>query len=380
MPSIEVQRTLSVKLDLRLSQVDDKRKWQLLRDRSWQAMQYGNNLLRARWAEAAGLRVAPEADDKHDVTKHLRRYEKGELSSNVVDAIGREVDALWRRLGKRGLAGAPLPEFREGKSLSIRDRGIRIAFDGERFSVGLNLSPRSADQPWETFYIAKNTATDTYQAEILHAMAAGKIDAAKAMVQIHSVRGRAMLRLSYKRSVELPPPGERVAVIGPVTDQGRFVVRTELRTRDYTDRFTLMEKRKSEWDLIRRRCAAQIGRCKGHARMKRIRLSRLTWDDWLDTHLHQWTFDIVEWCASESVGRIEVAPLNTGEWPAFEFESRLKYKAEARGIEVVKTPDVTGKAAARAAKSEIQRDAKRVGKRQVAVRELQHQLTKEKTA
>lgn len=154
-------------------------------------------------------------------------------------------------------------------------------------------------------------------------------------------------------------------------------LRTDLQTRDYSHEFSVMMRRKDEWDLIRRRCMAQAGRRKGHARRKRIMLSRMTWDTWLDNHLHTWTADIIDWCETQGVGSINVVGLETLDWPAFKFKQRLAYKAAECGIAI--TEDLIDESAGteRAARGEIRKRVKEEKRRRDAIRELADQLGQE---
>src|SRR5436190_5864689 len=177
---VTVQRVLAVKLDLRLSDPDDKATWRRLQELSWQAMRYGNFFLRARLSEAMGLRRDPSTGEPHDVTKHTRASEKMELSGAVYAAVEREAQGICTRHLKRVLAGAPLPEFREGKSLSVRghassqsESGVRLTFQGGRFYAHLCLQGSGCKGGcWLRIPLAKNTATDEYQGPLLHRMAA----------------------------------------------------------------------------------------------------------------------------------------------------------------------------------------------------------------
>lgn len=384
METREVIKVLAVKLDFPRNE-EGRALYRRIRDLSWQAMQYGNNFLRAMWAERAGLRVKPEAEDPHDLTKHIRKHEKGELSGAAYSAIEREAAGLWQRHGKRILAGAPLPEFREGKALSIRghkhsqaESGVRLTFESGQFYAHLQAQAGACDGgSWLTIPIAKNTATDDYQAPLLHQMAAWEIPIRKATISLMKERGSAVLRLTYGMPVQLPEMGSRAATLGPLTKHGdRLLLRTELETKDYSSRLARIMAMKKSWDHVRRRALCQIGRRKGSARIKRKVLARMTWEKWLDTYLHQWSFELVDWCASQGVGQITILNIQNGDWPAFAFEQKVSYKAASRNITVVKESEASldDAATARAAKQEVARQKKRAKKLGDAVREITSQI------
>lgn len=377
-----IQRVLAVKLDLRLSDAQDKLLWKRLQELSWQAMRYGNLFLRARLNEALGLRLDPSKGDPHDVTKHVRANEKMELSGAVYAAVEREAQGICTRHLKRVLAGAPLPEFREGKSLSIRghavslsESGVRIVFEHDRFYALLSLQSKDCEGGcWFKLPIAKNTATDEYQAPRLHQMAAWATPITRATVHLQKEKGRAILRLTYATEMELPVYGERVATFGPIGREGQLFLRTETETRDYSANLYRLGSMKRDWDKIRRRAMRQIGRRRGHARRKREVLSRLSWDQWLDTHIHQWTRDMIGWLKTQGVGQLTIAPLVGADWPAFSFVQQLKYKGQDAGILVVEETDAMDAATKRAMKREAQRERKKSRKFNESVAEIVNQI------
>src|SRR5207249_4776802 len=140
--------------------------------------------------------------EPHDVTKHTRASEKMELSGAVYAAVEREAQGICTRHLKRVLAGAPLPEFREGKSLSVRghassqsESGVRLTFEGGRFYAHLCLQGSGCKGGcWLRIPLAKNTATDEYQGPLLHRMAAWETPITKATMALMKDRGRAILR------------------------------------------------------------------------------------------------------------------------------------------------------------------------------------------
>jgi hypothetical protein len=376
------QRVLAVKLGLDLKKPEDKAIYLRLRDLSWQAMQYGNAHIRAVWAEAAGLRVDPDKGDPHDLTKHIRRTEKQELSGAAYSAIEREARGMWNRYARKILAGASWPQFREGKSLSIRghaaneaESGVRIRESLGKFFLHLQAQAATCEGgSWIIVPLAKGTEIDDYQAPLLRRMTSWEIPITKATITILPMRGRVVVRLAYATSFILPPVGQRVATLGPISRNGnRLLLRTELDTVDYTSRLATVMQRKDQWDKIRRRAASQIGRSRGSARAKRILLSRMTWDEWLQTYLHQWSNEMVTWCAGQGVGKILVAPINNGDWPAAKFEQMVKYKATDKGIEVAE-PDIAEPSTKRAAEGELKRQQRKVKKVREAIRELGHQF------
>lgn len=380
-PTISTQvRVLAVKLDLDWRNAEDKAMRQRLRDLSWQAARYRNCMLRRKWAETIGLRVDPTAGDKTDVSKQGRKTEKGELSGSAYSCAEQEVAAIWGKHAKTILAGGPLPEWRTDAALSVTgkarmaDSGVRIERDKDRFYLMLQAQAATCEGgSWLRLPIAKGTRHDEYVGPMLDRFASWETAIKKATV--HVGRQDIMVKLTYQLPVTLPPMGERVATIGPIDKWGRLLCRTELQTKDYTRELTLISERKQAWDLIRRRVTAQIGRRKSHARTKRELLSRLTWEDWLETHLHTWTRRCAEWCESQGVGEIRMVAIDTGDWPAFKFKEFLRYKAADKNMVVVdRGVSLDSASVERAVEAPIKKTARQAKRRREAVTELTHQL------
>lgn len=376
------QRVLAVKVELNWENPESKQLFQSVRDLSWIAARYRNGFLRRRWAEAMGWTVPQQEDDKHSVSKQGRANEK-DLGEPVKSCVEREVETVWKRHAKEVLAGRPIPEWKPTAALSLRGRkekkesGIRLEIEGGRYVAYLRAFSKHTDgNSWLRLPIAGNTKRDEYQSPILDRMVSGKLPIAKATVQVK--RSALILRFTYALEVVLPPLGKRVATLGPVTQDGRLYLRTELQTKDYTAKFGEILRKKDDWDGIRRRVMAQVGRRKGHARIKRELLARQSWDDWLHTYLHTWSRQIADWLKSQGVGTLQLQSIDTGDWPAFQFVELLKYKAAEYGIELVQSADIQTGSAYRSAKQELSRGRRRIQKRSAAVRELTHQLEKGK--
>jgi transposase len=375
-----VQRVLALRAALDWSNAEHRELYRELRDLGWQAAHYRNMMLRAKWAQAYGWTSPSAPDDKAGPSKDVRQREKGDLSGDAYSAAEMEVQGVWTREGKRILAGAPLPEWRPDAALSVtgkarrEDSGVQLVKHGDEYVVRLrarsNKDPRGS---WIEIPIKRGSARDEWQGPILDKMLRWEIPMKKATV--HVERRGITVRITYPLTLPpLPPPGERRAVIS-ITQDGRFLVRTETQTKCFTDRYQYLLRRSDDWDLIRRRVLAQCGRRKGHARRKREAIARLGWHDWLRDYLHRWTADIVQWCRSQLVGTIEIAEIGALTWPAAQFRQLLGYKAEEHGISVATSADVTAEPGERAAEAELRRRSARAKKRREALREISYQLT-----
>jgi hypothetical protein len=376
-----VQRTLALRVALDWSRKEDKALYNRLRDLGWQAAHYRNMMMRRRWAEALGYRVA-ESNDPHSVVKDGRKRDKGELSGDAYSCAENEVQGAWTRDGKRMLAGQPLAEWKPTAALSISgknkaaDSGIRLLREGDDYILRIRAQAATCNGGgWFSLPIKRGTDRDEYQAPILNRMVTWEIPIKKATV--HMLQSKIIVKLTFPLTLPaLPPIGERVAVLGPISKDGRLMLRTETQTKDYSSKLSFIVRLKDSWDKIRRRVQCQIGRRKGHARAKREALARESEPRIIDDRIHSWTAKMVDWCAKQGVGTIRVLPISTGDWPADRFIFRLKYKAEEAGIKVEEGSYVASSAAAeRAAKSAINRRKSEAKKRSQAIRELADQLT-----
>jgi hypothetical protein len=367
-------RVLAVKLDLR----EDDSVFQRLKDLSWQAARYRNLNLRARWAEAKHLCVDPTKNIPNDVTKWIRHDEKMELSGAAYSAGEREVAAIWKRHGKRILAGGPLPEWKPTAALTVRghknrrESGVQLVKEGDRYIARLQAQAATCpDGSWLSIPLATGVVKD-WQAPLLDRMASGETAIRKATVVIRPMRHQVILRLAYAMPVLAPKFGQRKATLGPLGRNSSLWLRTEFESRDFTGRLTTLLQRKSDWDGIRRRALAQIGRRKGGARRKRRLLARMTWEGWLDNWLHQWSREIIDWLASQGMCSLNVIGLEQADWPAFRFTQMLRDKGEAAGMVVDTEADLAEPATERAVKGTIQRERRKTTKVAAAIRRLEN--------
>ena len=376
------QRTIRLKLYFDWRDESSRLLHHRLRYLAWQETAYRNGLIRRLWAEAMGWRVRPEDGDKHDITKQGRRVERGELSSAALDGASREVMGVWHREAKRVLSGAPLPAWGQDSAFSLRgqrpDSDVGAKIELEHDAYVLYVQAQSKDMPdgsWMRLALARNTRSDKHYGDALMSMAARQTRILAAKLRVKQ-RG-AVAWLTYAKDVAPTQSGVHVATLGPVTRDGGLKLRTEFQTKDYTSKLAQIMDKKDGWDLIRRRVTAQIGWRKGQARKKRILLSRMSWADWLDNYLHVWTRQVSDWLFSQKVRALEIASLETLDWPAFRFKALLKYKLEERGIEMRDAASVDVPSGERAAQAEVKKVAKAISKRQAALRELEYQTKKQ---
>jgi hypothetical protein len=349
--------------------------WKRLRELAWQAMQYKNHCARALWAQAIGLRVDPEKGDKNDISKHIRKTQKGELSAAVYDAAETEVKGAWQRDAKKIMAGAPFSQWRHNDSLSVRDTGITVLSENDQFFISLSVQNKDCEGGCRMVIpFADGTQTDKFLSPILSGMVSGSIKPLRATLIFKPDKGKTLIKVAYALNVMVPPVGERVATLSNIN--GRVMLRAELAQIDYTAKLTTFTSRKQQWDAIRRRVTCQIGKRKGHARTKRKVFERVHFDDWSKTHMHQWSREVIDWCASHHIGKIVLLDLAGGDWPAHLFEQFLTYKGKDCGIDVVNaiSEGIVNESTERATKAEVKRAQRKARKLGDSVRTLSAEM------
>lgn len=353
--------------------------WARIRELAWEAMRYRNQFIRARWAEAMKLVPAPD-DGAKNASIQTRNQRPAQLSGSAYSAAEREASAAWQRDAKRIMAGAPMSQWREADSLSVRGHrerdssGVRIESNGVDYVALLQLQSKDCEGgSWLRVEIAKHTRFDEFVGPLLSAMAAGERPIYKAVVMIRKVRGRMDLRLCYGIERHVNSLGQRVATLGPLGQDYRLSLRSDSATLDMTARIGTLLKRKEQWDLIRRRAMRQIGRRKGAARAKREFIAHQGFDEWLTTFLHSWSREAIAWCVAQGVGEITVVDLAGGSWPQYRFMEMLRYKGEESGV-TLRDASMEDAATQRAAKRETERARTKAKKLQDAVSEIASQL------
>lgn len=379
-----VTRILTVKLE-RL----DSEMWRFLRDIASDQARYRNCMAVAQVAQARGFVVDPARDEKNQTLKKTRRESKGCLSGDAYVAAESEVDGALKRERKRIIAGyAPIPQWRWNNVLTIRgdadskDSGVHVEQVGARFALALRVASKNDPRGNHVrLPIVAGKAIKQYQAGLLIRMMRWEVPIRKATLVFKPTRGEVEAKLSYRKEIELPAMGQRVATLHQFKGQfgPRLVLRTETEERDYTQKLATFRHRKDNWDAMRRRMTAQIGRCRGSARLKRKRIASIRFPEWTKTWLHQWSRELVDWCKSQGIGTIRLLNVGNGDWPAHQFESFVSYKAEELGMTVtgMEEADITEAATGRAATSEVKRRQRRAKKVREALRTLNAEYTEE---
>ncbi|MGC8519833.1 MAG: hypothetical protein ACP5P4_15140 [Steroidobacteraceae bacterium] len=362
----------------------DTEQWKLLRERASDCAAYKNKHIQACLADALKWGV-PQSADKPTLVRHVRATERGMLSAAAYTACETEVRKDWTRDGRKIMAGAPLPQYRQKDSLAVATKGkndpcVRLIETPEgKFIAAIHVHAQEYEGGgWMHIPVHPKTDRDAFRWPLLQEMALGRVPIACARVVFRLMSGKTLLQLTYSKEIAIPEPGERVATLGVVgSEVSRLLVRSERDQLDITDAVSEYLKRKDNFDLVRRRACTQIGRKKGGARAKRRLFAKLSIRDWTNTHFHQLSARVIRWCAAQGVGELRILDLGGGDWPAAQFAQYLKCRGENDGIGVtVVTPESSEKPSTeRALKRETDRKRRKSKKLGDALREIKHQTT-----
>lgn len=373
-------------MTVRIEPTDDQ--WKFLRQRASEAAAYKNKHIQARLANALKWRV-PEEDAARpgklhhgkpvafDIVKLVRERERGDLSSSTYVACESEVKKDWKRDGRKCMAGKALPQYRTAGSLgfaSITGRpGARIVERGEGYAVELMVSGAHVEGGcWIEVPVSRRTARDEHRMPMLARMASGEIPITMARVVFRLHAGKTLLQLTYSIERLMPPMGQRTAVLSQL-DDGRVLLRAGPHLLDYTSRVTWLHNLRGELDGVMRRCQSQIGRRKGHARLKRRLIARVRFEDRQNTHLHQWSREMADWLRNQGCGQLTVVGLVGGSWAAHKLMQMLAYKCDEGGIKVIEHGEFDDATVERAVKAAAAKAARKARKKTDAARTILQQ-------
>lgn len=389
-----VSRVLTVRLEPTAEQ------WKLLRLRASQAAAYRNKHAQAKLAHALGWRL-PEGEERpakvmhrrasagkkeihkeieFDLVKLVRERERGDLSSAVYLACEAEVKKDWSRKEngvsgvRRFMAGAKLPQY-TGNNLPMQSNTntpcVKIIESGDgSFVASLMVSGSHVEGGcWLDVPVSRRTKKDEYRAPMLMQIASGKIRVTAARVVFRLHKGMTLLQLTYSVERLLPPMGQRTATLSQL-DDGRILLRAGPNVLDYTSRVVHLKNLRDELDEVMRRCQSQIGRRKGHARIKRRLISRVRFEDRQNTLLHQWSRDMADRLRKWGVGQLTVIGLVGGDWAAHKLMQMLAYKCEESGIKVIEHGEFDDPMVERTVKAAAAKAARKARKRADAAREI----------
>lgn len=376
---------LWAKIHLDLKSERDRAVFQKLKWTGRDEDRYFNQCVYHLWARAAGYTIrGADDDDRGAIWRACRATHKGTLSASAYDAIEREALGSWKSFVEKqkkgkgrihdGLARLPqrLPE-KDGSHLAFRGSGVRIIKRGELWVCEFRLRNQKSGEGSIQLPIARRTARSAYHSGILEGMTAGEIPILKAVVKLQLKKRRVRIGLTWRKTVELPPVGERVATLGPVEKNGLLRLHTETQTRDYTHWYQTFLRRKGNAEQARRRVIRKLGRSKGHARRKRRWLEKQRLENWQQPHLHKGSKDMIEWLVTQGVGTLQYQGLETGDWPAAAFVTMLAYKGAEKSI-AVKPVDKIERTSAQQLIAVAKREQRKASKKLAAFTEIGSQI------
>lgn len=364
----QFDRVLTVKLE-RLD-----KNWKILREIAAEAAVYANHYIDALWAQSRGY---TPPDKELNATRDARRKYKGRLSGAAYSGIERVASAAWAKASRQALSGwQGTPRFSNKDALHIRWDGAKIFIDDKGCYV-LDLRILASGEG-ERFLLPVmiNKARDRFQGVMLDSFVDGSVRITKVVLNFRPKKGGTYARISYKRSMAVPPMGDRVATLGPIEDnRDRLTLRTDFHTLDFSRKLRTVRTKKDELDKAARRYRYRIGRSKGSSRLLRRKLAEVAdFTSWCKNYSHTWTRQTIDWCAKVGVGRLIILPISDGDWPAWDFVRMLKYKGAESGIEVVEQEeadlDLVDASSYRAVSGPAKKQARRASKVRQAARTI----------
>ena len=288
------------------------------------AARFANDLLSAHYLRAKKLQRPDVYTDYNDT-----------LSSAVRDAINREALTTWQRFAKQILAGhSSLPLFSSDRSISVRDRGIKVSRVGESFVLHLTLLPKGVAERFEFPVKTITVKKDLWMNDRLSEFADGTVKPLKVgLVFLRS--GKVFARIAYKKDIDDPVPGSAVLRIGPIGPNDELYTRVGSKVRSLTDRVQQLRKMKELIgnDVFQRRISKNK-----RAMKKNLR----SFEEWSTTPLHQLSRSIVQFAVDEKCGKIEwriceeTVETHPVPMPWNRLRRYVEYKAGEHGIEIVK--------------------------------------------
>lgn len=393
----EQERFVTVFRSVTVELLPTEEQWKLLRYRATESMSYRNKHMQAVAANACGWELTAAAIQRlvekrpnlewkdgvlgNGIIKLVRNEEKGELSSNCYLAAEAEVKKDWRRDQRKILAGAPLPQYRQDKSLAIAtitDRaGVVFTLttykdakgvNRERFVVDLHVSDKDYEGGgWMSIPVHSGARYDREKHDpfvwsrlLAFANEQVPIDLGRVLFKVR--RGKTLLQISYQEEVPIPVPGERVASLTVYGDEDRrLVLRSELHSVDLTDQLHRFLRYKLQYEGFRRRLSNQLGRSYRNRRSKLEKFDSYNFPSWTKTHFQSLASYIIKWCLSEHVHFLKVLDLKGGDWPEAEFVGYLLDCGARNSLSVVRITKITEAASEepaiqRAVKREVDRE------------------------
>ena len=289
------------------------------------------------------------------------------LSGNLRDTVRSEAGDLWKKFGRRVLAGyGPFPAFDaehpRKSALRLRDGAAEIVRDGDWYTLRLQRFPGREDN-WLSLPVYKFTEKKKlYITELLSRMADGETPILKTTVTFdRHKKSVVMARLAYSKQIDEPDPDMTAyARIGPVGESGELYLRVEGPAYSFEERRRLASMTATVQMMADKKVNISGIWQRVRLSKKRKAMTRLkTFEEWSVGPCHQLSAAIVGFCASRKVKDLEwlissaneVRTVGLGgkeEWvslPWAKIRFQVEYKGREHGVEIINEKELLDKLA-----------------------------------
>lgn len=300
--------------------------WKELRELAYWCANYGNHVLTQLYAKTKGV-------------KGLRPYSEYRyaLSSAIRDAVDRECQGVWRRLGRKIMRGEQsLATFSADRALVVRGRGVRLTrVDNGDAVLRVRLQPRDKAPATVLRIWMPALRRDPWLAGIIEKIETGTFPLTRLTLEFKRPGRKVIALLAYRRSLVESQPKSNEATLEYAGGECRL--RSDGSVLSLNDAIHRLSAMKLHFTDVHRRLRRDLGKPGRYRTLRRALLKAGTFERWAEGPLHQLSRRIVDWCGSHQVGvlRWEIHKASL-ELPWTRLENLVQYKGDDLGIRILK--------------------------------------------
>jgi hypothetical protein len=300
--------------------------WKELREIAYGCANYGNHVLTELYARTKGV-------------KGLRPYSeyRDRLSSAIRDAVDRECQGVWRRLGRKIMRGEQaLATFSADRALIVRGRGVRLCrVDNGDMVVRVRLQPKDLAPATLLRIWMPALRRDPWLAGVVEKIESGVYPLTRLTFEFKRPGRKVLALLTYKRSIAESEPKYNEATLEWVDGECRL--RSDGSMLSLNDAIHRLSAMKLHFMDVHRRLRRDLGKPGRYRTLRRALLKAGTFERWAEGPLHQLSRKIVDWCSSHQVGVLRWdIHRSSVDLPWARLESLVQYKGEDLGIRIVR--------------------------------------------
>jgi hypothetical protein len=274
------------------------------------------------------------------------------LSAVVRDAIDREAQGIWQRIGKDVFRGAQtVARFQAGRSLVFRDRGVKLmqtpptkeSKGRPGYTVALRVFPRKVNPlPHEFEVFGPALAKDPYLARLLGKLWRKEDGHAitKATLVFERPGRKIFLLLSYSKPV-VQVDSKKVVCTVEWNEERGLHLRCEGREISLNDHIHRLRVMKRNFEGIHKRLKHDLAKARRFHAYRGALVKAGTFTTWSRGPLHDLSKKVVDWAVLQKAGNIEwrVPPMKDAarddQAPWQRIAQLVEYKARDAGVAFV---------------------------------------------